>query len=41
MIARGDGESFSRDLPVESMNVERSLSDTHEQVTLLRSRYRA
>jgi pimeloyl-ACP methyl ester carboxylesterase len=38
---RGAGKSFDRDLPVESMNVERFLSDTDELVALLRSRYGA
>ncbi|MCK5145606.1 alpha/beta hydrolase [bacterium] len=37
---RGAGKSFNPDIPPESMNIEQFMSDTHELIELLRTRYR-
>ena len=36
---RGSGKSRSPDIPAESMNIEQFLSDTHELIKMLRSRF--
>ncbi|WP_284645729.1 alpha/beta fold hydrolase [Paenibacillus silviterrae] len=37
---RGSGKSFSPHLPVESLNVEQYLSDTHEMVEYIKNRFK-
>lgn len=37
---RGTGKSYSKDVPVESMNVEQFLSDTYELTQMLKERFK-